>query len=332
MNVLAELQKRTFEKHISREEYAKRRSDFLKLYYELRTKSESGLTGRMSLRTRKRLHPLIFLVFKIKNRLGGFSHSIIADRRGPSDRPVIYAVTHVGKFDIELVSEAIKDHYYLLSGDYEHIQGMIDEPFLNVNGIIYFNETVPEDRKAVRRRMVDLLKEGANLLYFPEGAWNLTPNLPLLPCYWGIVEIAQKGNAVVVPVAAEQYGKHFDINIGSNFDMHSYASDSHGKAQAIADLRDTLAALKWEIWEKHVAKRKEIPADEWHKYRETRFREWTYFSLDYVDTLVYRPKGITPPQEAFAYLERLIPCRENAFLLREKRCVKNRYETNDDKR
>ena len=33
---------------------------------------------------------------------------------------------YVGKYDIEVISEAIKEHYYLLSGDYEHIQGIID--------------------------------------------------------------------------------------------------------------------------------------------------------------------------------------------------------------
>lgn len=56
-------------------------------------------------------------------------------------------------------------------------------------------------------------------MYFPEGTWNLSPNLPVLPCFWGIVEIAQKGNAIIVPVAAEQYGKHFKINIGCNLDI-----------------------------------------------------------------------------------------------------------------
>ena len=61
---------------------------------------------------------------------------------------MIFAVTHVGKFDIEVVSEAIRDHYYLLSGDFEHLQGLIDARFLALNGVIYFNETVKEDRRS----------------------------------------------------------------------------------------------------------------------------------------------------------------------------------------
>ncbi len=51
-------------------------------------------------------------MLKMKNQVGGFTYEIIRDKRIPTQRPVIFAVTHVGKFDIEVVSEAIKDHYY----------------------------------------------------------------------------------------------------------------------------------------------------------------------------------------------------------------------------
>lgn len=141
--------------------------------------------------------------------------------------------------------------------------------------------------------MIDHLRQGGNLMYFPEGTWNLSPNLPVLPCYWGIVDVAQKGNAVIVPIAAEQYGKHFVINIGENFDMSRYDSD---KALAITELRDTLAALKWEIWESQsIRHRKEVDADEWNAYVTDRFREWPYFNLAYIDGLIYKPKQTAIP-------------------------------------
>lgn len=314
MNILADIQQRSMEDGLSAEEYARRRAEFLETYYKLRTKSENSLLGRMPLKTRKWLHPLVLLIYTVKNRIGGFRYTIIADKREKTDRPIIYAITHVSKFDIEVVSEAIKDHYYLLSGDYEHLQGIIDEPFLRINGVFYFNETVKEDRKAVCQKMISLLQEGGNLMYFPEGTWNLSPNLPVLPCYWGIVDIAQKSNAIVIPVAAEQYGKVFEINIGKNFDMSLYGNTPEEKSKAITELRDEMATLKWGIWEQHQEMRVNIAENEWDKYLEARFREWTYFSLDYVDTLIYRPKNVVSPKEVFAHLNNLIPCRENAFL------------------
>lgn len=306
MNILADVHSKLYEAGISEEEYARRRESFLDLYYQLRHRNENRVFGRLSLKTRKRLHPLILAIYIVKNRLGGFRYSLVGDRREKTYRPIIYAITHVGKYDIEVVSEAVKDHYYLLSGDYEHIQGIVDEPFLSLNGVFYFNEAEKSDRKAVTEKMISLLQEGGNLMYFPEGTWNLTQNLPVLPCYWGIVEIAQKGNAVIIPVAAEQYGKHFEINIGQNIDMRAYGTTPVEKAKAIADIRDTMATLKWEIWERHPAKRESISADEWDSYLNARFKEWTYFSLDYVDTLVFKPKNLTTPEEAFAHLDQLI--------------------------
>lgn len=318
MNILADEQLKLLEPDIEPEEYDRRREAFLSLYYQLRKKEENHWYSRLTLQQRKRLHRLILLVYCIKNRLGGFSHEVIRDLHSEIDKPIIFAVTHVGKFDIEVVSEAIQSHYYLLSGDYEHIQGIIDAPFLGLNGVIYFNENVKEDRRSATERMIHLLQEGGNLMYFPEGTWNLTPNLPVLPCYWGIVDIAKQGGAVIVPVAAEQYGKHFKVNIGENFDMNRYGDGVEEKARAIRDLRDVLATLKYEIWETVPAKREELEADEWDNYVEARFREWPYFNLEYIAGLIYQPKDTTSPQDAFAYENKLIPSKANAFLLRER--------------
>lgn len=111
MNILAEEQLKILEANISEEERSKRSKSFYQLYFKLRRKEENSYLGRLSLKARKRLHPLALLVCIIKNHLGGFSHEVIKDERTKTDRPIIFAITHVGKFDIEVVSEAIKDHY-----------------------------------------------------------------------------------------------------------------------------------------------------------------------------------------------------------------------------
>ena len=314
MNVLAEKQKEMYDNSISKDEFEKKNNEFLKLYYELREADENGFLGSLSLETRKKLHGFVLSVYKIKNKLGGFSYKIIDDKHSKTTRPIIYAVTHVGKFDIEVTSEAIKDHYYLLSGDYEHIQGIVDAKFLALNGVFYFNEKVKEDRKAVTDKMINHLKENGNLMYFIEGTWNLSPNLPMLPCYWGIVDIAKKGNAIIVPVAAEQYGKEFKINIGENFDMNKYGEGTSNKSKAINDLRDTLATLKWEIWETEFVSRSAIVGDEWDKYIKERFKEWPYFNEKYINGLIYKPKDITYHDDVYEPIKKLVPNHKNAFL------------------
>lgn len=315
MNILAEEQKKMFDKNISDEERNKRKEEFLELYYKLRKINDEKFYSKLSLEQRKKLHKLILLVYTLKNRLGGFSYELISDKREKTDRPIIFAVTHVGKFDIEVISEAIKDHYYLLSGDFEHLQGIVDAPFLGLNGVIYFNEIVKEDRILATDKMISHNKENGNLMFFPEGTWNMSANLPMLPCYWGIVDVAKKGNAIIIPVAADQYGKHFKINIGKNFDMNLYGDGKEEKTRAINDLRDTLATLKWEIWEHgQIKKREEIMEDEWDKYIEERFKEWPYFNEEYIERLIFKPKDIIERKEVYRPVKKLIPNKNNAFL------------------
>lgn len=319
MNILAEEQKKAYDINLSSEEREKKQEEFLKLYYKLRTEDEGKIWNRLSLEQRKKIHKIILGIYKLKNRLGGFSYETIKDERTTTERPIIFAVTHVGKFDIEVISEAIKDHYYLLSGDYEHIQGIVDSPFLALNGVIYFNEKDKEDRKLVSNKMINHLNTGGNLMYFIEGTWNITPNLPMLPCYWGIVDIAKKGNAIIVPVACDQYGKKFKINIGKNFDMQNYGDGTEEKTRAINDLRDTLSTLKWEIWEtEDKLIRSEMTGNEWEEYIAERFREWPYFNEEYIAGLIYKPKDVVEHDDVYAPVKKLIPNRNNAFLFNKR--------------
>lgn len=319
MNILADEQQKIFEHGISIEEQTKREEAFLKLYFQTRNKDENSFLGKLSLKARQRLHKLVLLIFIIKNRLSGFSCQVIKDERERTNRPIIFALTHVGKYDIEVSAVGIKDHFYLLSGDYEHLQGLVDGAFLLVNGVLYFNEKVKWDRHEVVDRMIEHLKQGGNLMYFPEGTWNLSPNLPMLPCFWGIVDIAQKSNAVIVPVAVEQYKKRFKINIGKNFDMQQFGSNSAEKARAISTLKDTLATLKWEIWETEPQlKRNEISGSAWDEYIRDRLAEWPYFDLDYIDGMIYKSKNIFTHEEVFAHLNTIHSRKQNAFLFNKR--------------
>lgn len=289
MNILADEQQKIFESGLSDQERILREQEFFELYYKIRHKEECSFLGNLSLNTRKRLHKIVLIIFKIKNFLSGFSYEVVKDERTKTKKSIIFALTHIGKYDIEVSAVPLKEHFYLLSGDYEHLQGTMDGKFLQVNGVIYFNEKVKCDRREVVDRMIENLNNGGNLMYFPEGTWNLTPNLPVLPLYWGIIDVAQKGNAIVVPVAVEQYGKHFKVNIGKNMDMQQYGNNNLEKVRAINTLRDTLATLKWEIWETEpMLKRNKIDSEEWANYIDERLLEWPYFNLEYIEGMIYK--------------------------------------------
>ena len=294
---------------------ARQKDIFYKHYWELRSRNEQSFLGGLSLKTRSHLHPLFLILYRIINRANGIRIRILQDRRTHTDRPLIFAPTHVGKYDVEASGEALKDHFYLLSGDFENLQGGIEQVFLNLNGVFFFQEQDPSDRKAVTEKMISHLREGGNLLYFPEGAWNLSPHLPVLPLYWGIIDIARSSHALIVPVGEEQYRHEFIVNIGSCFDVNAYEDSMSGKRQAIQDLRDRMASLKWEIWEQMpCCRRKDLTPEIWENYIDQRLSEWPGFDREHIDSLIYRPKGVSSPEEAFAFKEKLIPSMANAFL------------------
>lgn len=97
MNILAEKQKKLYELDLSDGEYQKQKQCFLDLYYKLRAKTENSFLGKLSLKTRKRLHGLVLPVYRAKNRLCGFNFEVLQDKRIPTDHPVIFAVTHIEK-------------------------------------------------------------------------------------------------------------------------------------------------------------------------------------------------------------------------------------------
>lgn len=284
------------------------------LYWELRRKNDQSVLGGLSLRTRQRLHPAFLVAYRLMNRLHGIRVHVSGEAL-PADGPLIFAPTHVGKFDVEAIGEAIQAHFYLLSGDFENLQGGAEQLFLNLNGVLYFRETDPDDRKAIAEIMVAHLRAGGNLLYYPEGAWNLSPNLPVLPLFPGILRVARESGAKIIPIGAEQYQKRFEVRIGKPVDV----SDFSDAGEALAQLRDTMATLKWEIWESEDSGRHaELDGSEWSEYIKERLSEWPGFTEAHIERLIYKPRSVTEPEEAFAFMDRLIPCRENAFLFNKR--------------
>lgn len=280
------------------------------LYWKLREKNDRSLLGRLSLSTRQKLHPIFLAAYRIMNRL----HGLRIEVKGgpiPSQGPLIFAATHVGKYDVEAIGEAVRSHFYLLSGDFENLQGGVEQVFLNLNGVLYFNEKYRPDRKAIAVKMVAHLRSGGNILYYPEGAWNFSPNRLVQPLYPGIIRITKEGGARIVPIGVEQYEKRFIIHIGKPMDVDRFPDVE----TALDALQDELASLKWEIWEAEATQKRELlRGNEWEQYIDERLAEWPGFDREHIAGLVYRPKGVTAQTEVFAHLDKLIPHQNNAFL------------------
>ena len=140
-------------------------------------------------------------------------------------------------------------------------------------------------------------------MYFPEGTWNLSPNLPVLPFFKGIMDVATGSDAVIIPVAIEQYENQFITKIGRNFDVACYGEER--KAEALSELRNQMAELKWEIWESiSMTERSSIEDDYYEKFLEDKIGKWT-LTLEDFEKGIYRNAENMPPDEVFRPIREL---------------------------
>lgn len=289
--------------------YAEKKINHYKIKKQLYIETDNQLPG---VRLRKKIHPYLRKILHIKNKLSGLSYEIISNKANlQKDETVIYAITHIGKFDFEVLMDAYVPFCYPIAGDWELMYGEIDDYFLRLNGVLYVDTSDKDDRNNTTKAIIKMLNQGISILIYPEGIWNLTESLPMMKIFPGAVRAARSCNVPIVPVAIEQYEKHFLINIGEKF----YIGES--EKEEVVRLRDTLATLQWGNWEqRQILKRENIPKNCYEKFVEYKLAEWPQFNLNIINGRIYRDKSITEPEEAFKHLQHLVPCKENAFLLR----------------
>lgn len=283
---------------------------------------------------RKKLHPILLSIMKFDRKfINKQTLSIIKDERIETNAPVIYAITHIGMYDYQIVSEAIKKHQYPFAGDPETMYRSGDGFVLALNGIVYCDTESKVDRKIAKETAKEVLNRNTDLLIYPEGVWNITPNLLSLPLFPGVIDIAMETGADIVPVAVEQYSKDFYVNIGKNIKVTPNSNTKYQKTsndyidQKKEELRTSLATLKWEIFEKiPVQKRENLKSyeEEYENFVNTRLNEWInpktkepYYNEELIKHRTYKIKNVNFSEEVFSYMGNLKLNKNNAFIFRK---------------
>lgn len=260
-------------------------------------------------------HSILLPLLKLLRIINKQHITIIGDERVKTSAPVIYACTHIGFYDVMMLFESIKSPCWLFWGN-------PNEDLINLfgwmarkNGAILVDSYDKEDRKYAKKEAEMLLRQGGNLMIFPEGAWNVTDNEPVMNLFRGTVSMAINTKAEIVPVAIEQYGKEFLVNIGKNIVpiCDDVILDSENQK-----LRDTLATLKWEIWEKQsVQERVLLPENVRELFINGVFEDAEgKYTYQMIEAERFHDISITSRDEAFEFIKKLCPKKENAFLLK----------------
>ena len=95
---------------------------------------------------RKRIHKMMLAVIKMNRVLQHQKLTILHDEREDTDKPIIYACTHIGRYDIEMALESIQDTCFLFFGNPGKLYRSLDGVVAYLLGFIGCDTTEKEDR------------------------------------------------------------------------------------------------------------------------------------------------------------------------------------------
>ena len=261
----------------------------------------------------RKIHPLFYRAL-IKHRdfnINISSQSATVDE----NTPFIFAANHYGMDDIPIVCEVVKRHVFVLisSIDRMTINGML----MCANGVVWVNRLEKESKAEAKRALLRHLSLGRSILLFPEGVWNISPNLLMLPMHYGIIDISLVANVPIIPIVTHYNNGSYHVRIGDAFHP---ATD---KRTSICRLRDIMATYLYELIESVSLEKKEnVSFDCFEKDILRRFNQYPRARknpkshIEYESRFIFQPKEVITADKAFAHLSNITITKENAFLLK----------------
>ncbi len=163
---------------------------------------------RKAMRWRRRINPFLKKlvpasmkakqIFENRNKLMG----LLGEDKGINlpDEPVIWTSNHYFKDDAAATMTAAKRYSWLIMGSLPHVYNTADGIFSWINGELLLNRKAKASRSSIINRAVAIMKAGPDLVIFPEGVWNKTPERLLIDLWPGIYRVAKEVGAKIVPV------------------------------------------------------------------------------------------------------------------------------------
>ena len=194
---------------------------------------------------------------------------------------VLFAHTHQGVLDGFVWIPTIKQHCLILISAFVSKLMMLCQ--INT-GLVVVNKQDRVNQANSKLDMIRLLLDGHSLCYFPEGAWNLSPNKLHLPMRYGFLDIARKAGVPVVPVVHEYtYDSTTEkiTKIHTQYGMPIYISPYDDIGQKLEEYCEQISTMRFElIAEKGVFNRKDICSAQYINYLKGNYSNMRMGNID----------------------------------------------------
>lgn len=227
--------------------------------------------------------------------------TIVKNSFKPNGKSTIYLANHGFYEDIMAVISSFDDNVTLLIG----VEGKANTPTfiekfaLWLNGYIQISRAIKESKNEGFDILLRILRNGGNLLIFPEAIWNLSPNLLMLGLHWGFLRMAEETDSNIVCAAIDTVNDGYSVIISENF-HHSPYSD---RQKAITKVRDIMATSVWDLMAlKGVTNRKELSDEYWVSHIKKELSGFPNKCWHTEESYAFRPKDEVNLSEVLANL------------------------------
>lgn len=241
-----------------------------------------SMISTASVRIRRILHPILlkllplFLeyqqVFESKNALLGIDAPDAPLEL--TDEPVIWCPNHGFKDDVA-ASIGTARPAYILFGNFPIFFNTFDGVGAYINGVALCNRKVKASKLASMEASKRLLNMGMDMLVFPEGVWNKTPDKLMLDFWPGAYRLAKETGCKIIPVIHYLADPHkkYTGNVIHTVIADPISMDGLDEKEGCSLLRDTMATWYFMMMEKYGQTTREelldgfdIADDAWESY------------------------------------------------------------------
>ena len=199
--------------------------------------------------------------------------------------PVIFAFTHQGILDNFVWIPETPYHCVILHS--AKVKTFLKLIQLNTGLILVSKKDEDaENRQNAQLDMLQILLRGHSIAYFPESAWNLSPNKLHLPMSYGFLDIARKAGVPVVPVAME-----FTYDTSTDRERITKVHIRYGQAitveisdslpEKLEEYQAAISTMRWAlIEEKGRFRRSEVSDQDYFNYLKGNLRNLQMGGID----------------------------------------------------
>lgn len=261
------------------------------------------MISKTSIRIRKILHPILLRLLPAFMKY----KQVIERKIEIPQEPVIWCPTHCFEDDIAASIGAAR-HAYVLFGSIPALFNRLDGVGAYVNGVVICNRKVKVSKRAATEASAHLLDMGMDLILFPEGVWNKTPDKLLLDFWPGAYRLAKENGCKIVPVIHYLADPHkkYDGNVIHTIIADPISMEGMDEQKGQILLRDTMATWYYYLMEKYGQSTREelldgfeTADDAWESYMEMHTGCVKYYDREIELCADYRPKQIARPEDVW---------------------------------